>query len=102
MTYSRHVMGLLPPGAERWGWSATAEIVSDGDAGTHLTHLVDNAAAFPFTAYVEGSADGNRVVVRLLLDAPDFAGALGRTLEFLSKEWTEPAERVVAMELRRA
>jgi len=39
--------------------------------------------------------------VRVLVDAPDFPGAVGRTMAFLSIAWSEPGDHVVAMELRK-
>ena len=63
--------------------------------------LIDSVR-FAFHAYVEGSVEGDRVIVRLFVDAPDFPGAVGRPLAFLSKGWNEPGERVVVMEMRKS
>jgi hypothetical protein len=92
----------LPSRSERWAWSARAEVIAGGDAESHLVHLIDRATTLPWAAYVEGWADGQNIVVRLLVDAPDFPGAVGRAMAFLAKEWDDAGERVIGMEMHKA
>ncbi len=70
-------MPRLTRRSERWAWSAHAELIADDNADAHLSRPVDSAKTLPWAAYVEGWADGQNIIVRLLVDAPDFPGAAG-------------------------
>jgi hypothetical protein len=65
--------------SETWARSASVEILADDEADTHLAHLIEHAGAFPWTAVVEASVDGEQVTVRLLVDDTRLPGAVGRT-----------------------
>jgi hypothetical protein len=92
----------LPPRSDRWAWSARAEILGNQGPETHLSNLIGKTRNLSWAAYVEGWVEGDRIIVRLLVDAPDLPGAVGRTMAFFAREWPEPGERVVAMELHKA
>jgi hypothetical protein len=92
----------LPPRSERWAWSACAEVIAGDAAEAHLSHLIGRAKTFPWVAYVEGHVEGENLIVRLMVDAPDYPGVAGRALAFFATEWEDARERVVGMELHKA
>jgi hypothetical protein len=67
----------LPPRSDRWAWSARAEVLGDQGPETHLSNLIEKTRSLSWAAYVEGWVEGDRIIVRLLVDAPDCPGAAG-------------------------
>jgi hypothetical protein len=85
----------LPPRSERWAWSARAEILGNQGPETHLSNLIEKTRNLSWAAYVEGSVDGDRIMVRLLVDAPDCPSAIGRAMAFCGMACSR--DHVVAM-----
>jgi hypothetical protein len=87
--------------SNEWAWTAKAEIMSETPSAD-LVRSVETIENLPWATHVETQIRNDRVIICVLIESPDYPGAVVRATALLGQVWDVSGERVVALGLRRA